>query len=368
MNYRAIIEKENAAFQESLAREQAAWFAAMQEEQAELEGEIQAEEQAEIEAELEAANQARLQRELDRAEEAELEAHQQQLHNEKEDANADPNEAVQVHRFYSDIDIPRYLILIGAVAKDEYGDTKLKTISYIETRMKGYLESKRIGDPARITVLLVKLDAIFQRLLDCDILYNGEKRIIVCATIDFVMAQPDDFIYGYITEYINASYISYEAGDMSCASGIYERIVTCVLDVAFDVCNTTQMCPPIYKEILETCLASLNSIAHNWEREENASAAGRSRTEITNNVERTAQRRASFIAYCNRARRGLTSINKIEEYADKISYVFSANGPVAFGIYKKKSRKNGKKKSRKNGKKKSRKNGKKKSRLIKRRK
>jgi hypothetical protein len=283
----------------------------------------------------------------------------------KEDPNADPYEAVQVHRFYSDINIPRYLSIIGASHKDGYGDTKGECINYIKSIMKGYLETKRSDDLARIANLLSRLDAIFERLENCDILESAEKRDIVGATIDFVMKQPDDFIYGYIIEYINSSYIGYNDGEMSCVGGIFERIVTCVLDIAFDVCQTAPSCPPIYKTILETCLADLNSVAQNWERSENITPAGLARSAIQDVDERARQRRESFITTCINARRGLTSIEKIEEYADKIEYVFRGDGPVAFGYKKKSKRKNTKKKSKRKGKSK---NTKKKSKLITRRK
>lgn len=250
-----------------------------------------------------------------------------------EDPPAPEDEAVQVHRFFSAINIPRYLDMIGASNKD-YCRTKVECVQYIQTAMvDGFLAHRE--DPSK-DELLRRLAPVLERLQLCDLLTIAENRHIVGATIDFVMSQPPDFIYGYISEFINSSYSSYATGLISCSKGIFERIVTCVLDIANDICLTTAGdCPEIYALLQTIYSPDLVNVERLWEISENNSPEGMERTGIEDKKERARQRRESFINACVSVyRQGFVDMERILSEADKFTYVFEGEGAVAFGVTK----------------------------------
>jgi hypothetical protein len=250
---------------------------------------------------------------------------------EENDPPAPEDEAVQVHRFFSAINIPRYLDMIGASNKD-YCRTKVECVQYIQTAMvDGFLAHRE--DPSK-DELLRRLAPVLERLQLCDLLTIAENRHVVGATIDFVMSQPPDFIYGYISEFINSSYSSYATGLLSCSKGIFERIVTCVLDIANDICLTTAGdCPEIYALLQTIYSPDLVNVERLWEISENNSPEGMERTGIEDKKERARQRRESFINACVSVyRQGFVDMERILSEADKFTYVFEGEGAVAFGV------------------------------------
>jgi hypothetical protein len=133
----------------------------------------------------------------------------------------------------------KYFEIISPFTKeDNHYLIQPNIIDHVKNKIDAYIDNNYVKQEKE--PLIEKLHAIFERVKNTEYMTEAENRILIGKTIDFVLAQKEDFIKYYLSVFSHDCYHAYSGQDgMSCVKGILERFYLLIGDTAFAVCPDT---------------------------------------------------------------------------------------------------------------------------------
>lgn len=156
--------------------------------------------------------------------------------------------AMEVHAATYKINkkMEKYFEIIGScpsVKEDNHYLNQPNIIDHIQNKLDVYIDKHYVKQEKE--PLIEKLHAIFERIKLTTFIAEAHNRLLIGKTIDFVLAQEEDFIKFYLSVFSHDCYDAYSGNHegMSCAKGILERFYLLIGDTAFALCPDMRMKP-----------------------------------------------------------------------------------------------------------------------------
>jgi len=278
--------------------------------------------------------------------------------------------AFTIHNMFKNINMSEYKQLIRVLATQKVKINSLKKLSVwtdssemktenenITTKKSFFIHFKSLFidyieqnmEEGEKTVMLSKLDKVINKVIDKQI--SEDMFPIFMDTVCYVFTQPEKFSQAYVASFIVSNFHAYEnantrnldanstdESNVSCAKGIMERIVLCVVDAIEAVYSVKPVTLSDSKKAEYTKLArifgvtpgedpiSIKDSFQSWFHEFCESAEGVEAPDRTvRDMETPALRKAHALEYIkNRyVSRGISVLpSDISEYLDTNNYIF----------------------------------------------